>query len=249
MNCDLCENEATVFLTEFTNGKFRNVNLCEHCARERSAVDETSGLELSDLIWGLGNPDHKVSLENEGGEQELLCPQCGFSEADFDKTERLGCPSCYGVYAERLSGMWKNFQSGNTHTGKRPRQAEALAAPLEVPSAEAEASISAEAVTSAPTVVAAAPEPQPRAKKPLAPWQHDTRSERESAERTLQTSRKRLAELQARMAEVLRDEAYEKAAELRDEIREVESLIRDCERRGEVPAASGANAGSGHESP
>lgn len=214
MNCDQCDNEATVFLTEFSNGEVRKVNLCEHCALERSTGEEGTGLELSDLLWGLGNPDQKVSMEEEPGEQELLCPHCGFTESDFDKTERLGCPQCYGVYAERLSGMWKNFQNGTAHTGKRPRQAEALAAPLATP---------------APKPVEDLVPETARRKRP-APEEAVDPMVKAAVSAVAKACEEKIAELQAQMAEALREEAYEHAATLRDLIRDQEQLIRDLER-------------------
>lgn len=229
MKCDQCNKEATVFLTDFINGEVSKVSLCEQCALERSSGEESAGLDLSDLLWGLGNPDQKVSLEEEREEQELLCPHCGFAERDFDKSERLGCPQCYGVYAERLSGMWKNFQHGTVHTGKRPHNAEALAA---VPASPVVPS-GAEAEKPAKATPASAPEADaPR----VASVQH------------------RIAELQAQMAEALREEAYEHAATLRDLIRDQEKQIRDFEGgRSRSPqeseaVASSAPSGSAGES-
>ena len=48
------------------------------------------------------------------------CPVCGFSQADFKKTGRLGCSACYDAFAEGLSGMLKNMHRGSIHTGKVP---------------------------------------------------------------------------------------------------------------------------------
>ena len=45
---------------------------------------------------------------------------CGFTQADFKKTGRLGCSSCYRVFADGLSGMLKNMHKGTAHTGKSP---------------------------------------------------------------------------------------------------------------------------------
>jgi protein arginine kinase activator len=50
----------------------------------------------------------------------LKCPVCGFTQADFKKTGRLGCSSCYAVFSEGLSGMLKNMHKGTEHTGKSP---------------------------------------------------------------------------------------------------------------------------------
>jgi protein arginine kinase activator len=50
----------------------------------------------------------------------LKCPRCGFSQADFKKSGRLGCPDCYKTFAEGLGGLLKTMHKGTRHTGKSP---------------------------------------------------------------------------------------------------------------------------------
>jgi protein-arginine kinase activator protein McsA len=35
---------------------------------------------------------------------EGLCPHCKWTQADFDKTQLLGCPLCYEVFRAELLG-------------------------------------------------------------------------------------------------------------------------------------------------
>ncbi len=51
---------------------------------------------------------------------ELKCPRCSFSQADFKKTGRLGCPDCYKTFAEGLAGLLKSMHKGTRHVGKAP---------------------------------------------------------------------------------------------------------------------------------
>src|SRR6185436_10107948 len=51
---------------------------------------------------------------------DVKCPQCGFSQADFKKSGRLGCPECYKTFAEGLSGLLKTMHKGTRHIGKTP---------------------------------------------------------------------------------------------------------------------------------
>ena len=48
------------------------------------------------------------------------CQQCGFSQADFKKTGRLGCPDCYEHFEEGVEGLLKTMHKGTRHTGKAP---------------------------------------------------------------------------------------------------------------------------------
>ena len=92
----------------------QKVNLCEGCSREKGVNDPT-GFALADLLLGLG-----AAQEIEKNPVRNLCPVCGFSQADFKKTGRLGCRACYDAFAEGLSGMLKNMHRGSIHTGKVP---------------------------------------------------------------------------------------------------------------------------------
>ena len=115
MQCDVCKTkEATVFLTQIVEGKMQKVNLCESCSKEKGVNDPT-GFALADLLLGLGS-----AQEIEKNPAATKCPVCGFTQADFKKTGRLGCSACYGVFKDALTGMLKNMHKGPTHTGKTP---------------------------------------------------------------------------------------------------------------------------------
>jgi protein arginine kinase activator len=50
----------------------------------------------------------------------VKCPRCGFAQADFKKSGRLGCPECYKTFAEGLAGLLKTMHKGTRHMGKAP---------------------------------------------------------------------------------------------------------------------------------
>jgi len=115
MNCDVCkQNQATVFLTQIVEGKMQKVNLCESCSKEKGVTDPT-GFALADLLLGLG-----AAQEIERGGSVQKCPVCGFSQADFKKTGRLGCSNCYETFAEGLQSLLKGMHKGTVHLGKKP---------------------------------------------------------------------------------------------------------------------------------
>jgi protein arginine kinase activator len=76
---------------------------------------DPTGFALADLLLGLG-----AAQEIERGGNVTKCPVCGFTQADFKKTGRLGCASCYDTFAEGLSGLIKGMHKGNEHVGKVP---------------------------------------------------------------------------------------------------------------------------------
>jgi protein arginine kinase activator len=161
MLCTICkEKPATVHLTQIVGDKMQKLDLCEDCAKTKGINDPTSfGLADLDLMLGLGASQQ---LEQAAGGVELKCPRCGFTQADFKKSGRLGCPECYKTFADGLAGLLKTMHKGTRHTGKAP---EVL------------------------------------------------RATRENADK--------LKTLQTRLARAIKDENYEQAALLRDEIKQL----------------------------
>ncbi len=161
MLCTICkEKPATVHLTQIVGDKMQKLDLCEDCAKTKGINDPTSfGLADLDLVLGLGASQQ---LEQAAGGVVLKCPRCGFTQADFKKSGRLGCPECYITFAEGLAGLLKTMHKGTRHTGKAP---EAL------------------------------------------------RATRENADR--------MKTLQTRLARAIKDENYEQAAQVRDEIKQL----------------------------
>ncbi|MCB1126312.1 MAG: UvrB/UvrC motif-containing protein [Verrucomicrobiae bacterium] len=120
MVCMICkENEAKVHLTQVVGGKLKKVDLCEKCAKEKG-IDDPMGFSLADLLMGLGASQGLAQGTTEG--EDTACPKCGFTQADFKKSGRLGCADCYQHFAEGLEGMLKGMHKGMRHTGKTPHQ-------------------------------------------------------------------------------------------------------------------------------
>jgi protein arginine kinase activator len=117
MLCCICkEREATVHLTQISGDKMQKVDLCEECAKTKGVNDPT-GFSLADLLLGLGASQE---LEQAAGGAETRCPRCGFTQADFKKAGRLGCPERYKTFAEGLEGLLKTMHKGTRHVGKAP---------------------------------------------------------------------------------------------------------------------------------
>jgi len=117
MQCCVCkEKPATVHLTQIVGDKMQKLDLCEDCAKAKGVNDPTS-FAMADLMLGLGASQE---LDAAVAGVELKCPRCGFSQADFKKSGRLGCPECYRTFAEGLSGLLKTMHKGTRHVGKAP---------------------------------------------------------------------------------------------------------------------------------
>lgn len=112
MKCDVCENEATVFLTQIINGQMTTVNLCETCSKAKGVTEET-GFGLAEAFL---SPSHRT----ESDSMEIVCDACGFTASQLKKIGRMGCPECYTAFRDGLDGLLRNMHKGTRHVGKRP---------------------------------------------------------------------------------------------------------------------------------
>lgn len=117
IKCSLCGKPATVHLTQIINNKVHKVDLCEECAQAKGVTDP-NGFSLADLL---------VKPELEGGEGAaeggLVCPKCGFTQQDFKKVGRFGCPACYEAFRPLLTPLLPSMHKGSVHSGKIPQRA------------------------------------------------------------------------------------------------------------------------------
>ena len=115
MICDVCKtNTATVYLTQIVDGNMKKINLCEACSKDKGVSDPT-GFALADLLLGLGE-----TQQVEQAAPTEHCAVCGFTQADFKKTGRLGCSECYDTFADGLASLIKAMHKGTKHVGKVP---------------------------------------------------------------------------------------------------------------------------------
>ena len=115
LKCNLCAKPATVHLTQIVDSKVHKVDLCEDCAQTKGVTDP-SGFSLADLLL-------KASLNPEPPASGVRCEQCGFTQGDFKKQGRFGCPACYDAFKGLLEPMLDGMHKGTVHTGKIPQTA------------------------------------------------------------------------------------------------------------------------------
>jgi protein arginine kinase activator len=143
MLCMLCKQKAATFhLTQIVDDKIQKVDLCETCAKQKG-IKESIGFSVADQLCGLGASQEIATSTGE----EIRCPGCGFTQADFKKAGRLGCAQCYNTFAEGLEGLLKTMHKGTKHTGKIPaalRQGRDLSERLKVLQKKLDKAVTAE---------------------------------------------------------------------------------------------------------
>ena len=119
MYCQNCKiNEATIHLTEITEGQRTESHLCEKCA-QAEGIAVKSQLPINELLSKL--LDASVPAEKVKSEPQLSCPYCGFTIEHFNKEPLIGCPFDYEIFEKPLIGLIEKAHNGKTvHCGKIP---------------------------------------------------------------------------------------------------------------------------------
>ncbi|MEA1926891.1 MAG: UvrB/UvrC motif-containing protein [Candidatus Auribacterota bacterium] len=114
MKCQNCKKEeATVHLTEITDGKAKELHLCKKCA-EKKGISLTPPDAFSALISSLTSD--QISPE----EDNRTCPGCGLTFKELRQGGRLGCGECYSTFKYSLTALISNIHKGTKHVGKTP---------------------------------------------------------------------------------------------------------------------------------
>lgn len=136
MLCQICKiNPATIHIQELANGKKKTLHLCLSCAGKKTLANAIfDGLDLPDILSSLEqnlsgilppgfnpleNPSALFEQDSDTEDPEpLVCPECSWSEDQFHKTARLGCPQCYETFRKELEQRFFEIHRSATHTGK-----------------------------------------------------------------------------------------------------------------------------------
>ena len=121
MQCQICnKNDATIHLTEITDGDRIEMHICEQCAIEQD-IAVKSHIPINELLSNLLAVQPSDDELFGPSEQKVVCPNCGFTLAQFRKEGALGCPRDYEVFEKTLLALIEKAHNGKTtHCGKIP---------------------------------------------------------------------------------------------------------------------------------
>jgi protein arginine kinase activator len=121
MQCQICnKNEATIHLTEITDGVRTEMHLCELCAQEQGIAIKTN-IPINELLSSLLAVQPADDQLSERSDKSQACPHCGFTLDQFRKEALLGCPYDYEVFEKSLLPLIEKAHNGKTtHCGKFP---------------------------------------------------------------------------------------------------------------------------------
>lgn len=115
MNCNFCEQPATVFYTQVVQGQMKKICLCEDCA-EAKGITNPDAFSMADVLMD-DQPQQANAVPILGSES---CDKCGFTLEDLRKVGRLGCSACYQAFQAEILPMLEKMHKGVSHCGKVP---------------------------------------------------------------------------------------------------------------------------------
>lgn len=123
-NCDRCDNQATVHLTEIKGGQKTERHLCENCARSLHVPQAAK--ELQKLLKSF-DPTVTALVKPSRGDSGATCPECGLTWAEFRQRGRFGCAHDYELFASDVERLLKRIHGSTSYSGKSPRGGAAVA--------------------------------------------------------------------------------------------------------------------------
>ena len=114
--CSDCPNSKTVHLTQIVGGTVEKLAVCGAC----KLASQAGSPEKIDIVCEMPAPIVPSGASVKAKKSGLVCPSCGFTEDAFKEFGRLGCPSCYGVFASDLEPVLRKAHRGLQHQGKYP---------------------------------------------------------------------------------------------------------------------------------
>ena len=202
MICQRCKkNPASFFYEENVNGQKKKYVLCAECADElRQSGELRMNFGASPLSL-FGDGDDSLFSGLFGGyalptvqPRAKRCELCGLRFSDIVNAGKVGCPQCYRTFADELSPTLFGIHGSAVHRGRRPHRLQTEGTGAEN-TAENATHTAAEAGANGENI----------AQTPAGSAQNDE-----------------VATLRAQLKQAIAEEAFERAAELRDQIKKAE---------------------------
>lgn len=148
MLCEECHvREATIAVVVRAGEESTTRHLCAGCMKK--VHQELIGRPIKDLLSGILS-----AISDGGGQSELqentVCPRCGMTLHEFQRTGHLGCAGCYDAFRTQLQPMLLRIHGRVQHAGRRPGWLTEEAAPVAPAAPEMETQAAAAAPAAQP---------------------------------------------------------------------------------------------------
>jgi len=112
--CRECgEREATIYITDFIEGKPVKKHICQQCYEAEGGGPSLSSSDLLAKLVGIIAPE----VQKAGSRK---CSECGIDYIEFRQSLKFGCANDYSVFKEALDDLFEDIHGARRHTGKVP---------------------------------------------------------------------------------------------------------------------------------
>lgn len=131
MLCERCnKKKIAVLFRENVNGNIRSMQLCHDCADVLGGARELEhiGLEVAGFVSPFSQNDEidiplsvyfpPVQTSRSSSEDPEKCRGCGMTREEIAKAGKVGCATCYTVYADELTEAIHSVHGTTEHKGR-----------------------------------------------------------------------------------------------------------------------------------
>ena len=123
MLCDNCgKNKANVKYLRNINGVKKEMNLCEECSKKLGITTDIGfnmPIDFSSFLGGFFEDFANSDFFTLlDGEEELRCKGCNSTFEEIVNNGKFGCPQCYETFEDEIDSILKKIQGSNKHIGR-----------------------------------------------------------------------------------------------------------------------------------
>ncbi|MCI9178285.1 MAG: hypothetical protein HFJ28_07085 [Clostridia bacterium] len=193
MLCQHCgKNEVNFRYTQIINGVKKEMALCDKCAKSLGleSLDFNMPINFSSFLGDFFGGETADFLPSFTKTQTLKCNHCKTTYDEFVETGKFGCSKCYDVFSEGLNNVLKNIQGSIAHIGRKSRLSY-------VEKKQVSQDIQ-------------------KAKKEVTKLEEKVETKKKGCENNKE---ERVQKLNSELKQAIKEERYEDAAKIRDEIK------------------------------
>lgn len=111
MLCDDCKkNPAEIFFKEVLPEKVVELHLCGACAQKRGLL-MTKKMSPVEIL-------RRLLKEKSAKDEQVICPVCYLSLAEFKRIGRFGCGTCLDTFRPHIKDLIKQIHQSEKHVGR-----------------------------------------------------------------------------------------------------------------------------------
>ena len=124
MLCQNCgKNEANIKYTQVINGVKKEIALCEDCAK-KLGLDNIGipdiAMNFHSLLGDFFNDYVENTFLPSFNNETVKCKKCGMTYDEFIEKGMFGCSECYETFSNPIDSLLKNLHGTSKHVGRHP---------------------------------------------------------------------------------------------------------------------------------